>query len=97
MANFYASFGGAFGGGGGGGGGGSTVTEIQESPSGVVDGANVTFLLSNSPSSAAAVKLYLDGGIQYQGIGLDYTISGFIITMAAAPSSPQTLYADYTY
>ncbi len=97
MANFYATYAGIFGGGGGGGGGGGVGTEIQESPSGLVNSINVTFVLSQTPTSAASVKLYLDGGIQYQGGGLDYTIAGATITMAAAPVSPQTLYADYTY
>lgn len=92
MANFYAKYNGAVGGGGGGGGG----TPAQEAPSGAVNGVNVTYTLSGTPLSAAGVVLWLDGIVQYQGGGLDYTISGGTITMATAPSTGQTLWATYS-
>lgn len=95
MATTYAKqFGGIFGGGGGGGGGSSTF--YQEAPSGAVNGSNVTFTLANTPSANANVILWLDGVVQYQGVAKDYTISGAVITMAAAPTSPQTLWAVYS-
>jgi len=93
MAFFYAR---QLGGLGSGGGGSGSITEYQEAPSGAVDGANVTFALANTPTANVNVKLYLDGGIQYQGIGLDYTVSGNTITMAVAPVVNQTLWADYS-
>jgi hypothetical protein len=93
MANFYARYnGGIFGGGGGGGGG----TFYQETPTGVVDGANVTFTLAHTPTANANVLLFLDGIVQYQGGGLDYTISGATITMLIAPVTNQTLWAFYS-
>jgi hypothetical protein len=94
VANFYGKYTGIFGGGGGGGGGSTTF--YQEQPSGTVDGANVTFTLANTPTANANVLLWLDGIVQYQGIGLDYTISGATITMVVAPSAPQTLWAFYS-
>ena len=94
MANFYAKYsGGPFGG-----GGGSSANPIQEAPSGTVDGANVTFLLSQTPASSANLNLSIDGVTQRQGI--EYTISGKTITMAVAPSNvpiAQTLWAIYAY
>lgn len=92
MADFYGKYTGIFGG-----GGGSSGTEIQEAPSGTPNGILVTFSLSQLPKSNASVKLYLDGTIQYQGVGLDYTISGATITMAAAPAANQSLWANYVY
>ncbi len=93
MSNFYAKYSGGLGGGGGGGGGG---TFVQEAPTGAVDGGNVTFSLSTPPTANANVLLWLDGIVQYQGIGLDYTISGVTITMAVAPALNQTLWAFYS-
>lgn len=79
----------------GGGGGGAAGTPQQEAPSGAVNGVNVTYTLSGTPVSNASVTLWLDGIVQYQGIGLDYTISGSTITMATAPVTNQTLWATY--
>lgn len=91
MANFYGKYTGIFGGGGGG-----SPTFVQGSPTGVVDGANVTFTLPSSPSTNANLLLWLDGGVQYQGIGLDYTVSGGTITMGTAPVVNQTLWYFYS-
>lgn len=94
MASFFARYnGGLFGGGGGGGG---STTFFQEQPSGTVDGVNVTFSLVNPPTASVNLLLWLDGVVQYQGISLDYTVSGSTITMAVAPTSPQTLWAFYS-
>lgn len=94
--SFYAKqFAGIFGGGGGGSG-----TPAQEQPTGAVDGVNVTYVLSQVPSSSASVDLSLDGVTQRQGGGLEYTISGATITMATPPLAvpiPQTLWAIYAY
>lgn len=83
--------------GGGGGGGGGSTTPFQQSPSGALNSSNKTFTLSHTPSSNASVAFYIDGIIQYQGIGLDYTISGAIITTAIAPTAAQTVWAKYEY
>lgn len=91
--DFYATFGGIFGGGGGGGGGGS-VTFTQVAPTGAVDGSNVTYTLPSAPSAPANLFLFLDGIMQYEGI--DYTITGTTITMAASPQVGQTLWAVYS-
>lgn len=90
MGTSYATFSSA----GGGGGGGATATFYQEAPTGTVNGINTAFVLPHTPSAAANVALYLDGGIQYQGT--DYTISGKNITMTVAPATNQTLWAVYS-
>lgn len=95
MANFYGKYNGGLFGGSGGGGGGAT-TFFQEAPAGAVNGINVTFTLANTPTANVNVLLWLDGVLQYQGIGRDYTISGATITMAVAPTAPQTLRAFYS-
>lgn len=70
-------------------------TEIQEVPSGLINGANTAYVLSQTPVSDASVKLYLDGIFQRQGT--DYTISSTNITMATAPAIGQTIDAFYSY
>ena len=70
-------------------------THIQEAPSGLINDANVTFTLSQTPTSNAKVKLFLNGIFQRQGT--DYTISGVTITMASAPATGQLLDAVYVY
>lgn len=66
----------------------------QEAPTGTVNGVNVTFSISSSPSEAKAVQLFQGGLMQRQGI--DYTISGTTITMTTAPNFGQDLWAYYT-
>lgn len=73
----------------------SFSTEVQETPSGTVNGSNTAFTLANTPSAAGTVELTLDGIVLIQGGGNDYTISGTSITMATAPAAGQTLYAKY--
>jgi hypothetical protein len=77
-----------------GGGGGS---QKQETPTGLVNNSNTTYTLSESPASDASVSFYIDGLIQSQGIGLDYTISGDTITTAIAPDFGQVPYAVYQF
>jgi len=71
-------------------------TSVQEIPSGLVDGSNVTFTLANSPASPNSVYLTLNGLSLVQG--LDYTVGGVgnqTITMTTAPTLGQKLYTDY--
>lgn len=72
---------------------------FAETPSGAIDGSNVTFTLANTPFSNASVHLHKNGQRLRQGAGNDYTISGVTITMASAPRSspgnPDHLEADY--
>ncbi len=94
MAIFYARYNGGLFGGGGGGGSGSTPS--QGAPTGAVDGVNVTYTLPSAPTADANLLLWLDGVIQYNGLALDYTLSGSTITMNAAPTAGQTLWYYYT-
>jgi hypothetical protein len=74
----------------------SSGTWVQED----VTGCNSTataFTLAFTPSSSGVVSLYLDGTIQRQGSGKDYTISGASITLSIACSTGQLLYAVYTH
>lgn len=75
----------------------SAHTDIQEIPTGVVNDVNVTYTLSQTPISNASVKVFLDGQLNYQGGGLDYTVSGTTVTMAVAPATGQTIYVVYVY
>lgn len=66
----------------------------DETPSGSINGSNVTFTLADTPV-AGSVKLYLNGLRQKVGAGNDYTISGTTITYLTAPLTGDVLTADY--
>jgi hypothetical protein len=67
----------------------------NETPSGTVNGVNVTFTLANTPHANSFVKLYLNGLRQAQGASSDYTVSGTTITFNTAPVSGDVLLCDY--
>lgn len=78
-------------------GGGSLLNSNfvdKELPAGSINGSNVTFTLANTPV-AGSVHLYLNGLLQDEGGGFDYTISGATITMVTAPASGERLVASY--
>lgn len=57
---------------------------VNETPSGAMDGTNVTFTLAYEPL-AGTQMLFYNGMLQKPGIGNDYTITGQTITMADPP------------
>lgn len=59
----------------------------EETPGGLVNGANVTFTLANTPNPSTSLALYRNG--LRMMIGVDYTLSGNTITFLPA-STPQT-------
>lgn len=67
-----------------------------ETPSGSVNGSNVTFTLANSPSPATSLSLYVNGALQTPG-GEDYSLSGATITMVNAPLTGSIIRAWYRY
>ena len=66
----------------------------RETPSGSINGSNVTFTLSTTPVAGSEV-LFLNGQLQEQGASSDYTISGDTITFADAPPSGSVLTAIF--
>lgn len=73
----------------------SGTSVVEETPSGTIDGINVTFTLAHTPT-AGTVRLFLNGARQQAGGG-DYTISGATITFNSAPPTGSILLADYQY
>jgi hypothetical protein len=65
----------------------------NETPSGAINGVNVTFTLLAAPAPAASLELYQNGMLQRQGT--EYTLSGNTITMTVAPITGDTLAAFY--
>lgn len=66
----------------------------KETPSGTINGSNVTFTLAFTPVSGSE-HLYLNGVLQKPGAGNDYTISGATITYNNAPQTGDVLLASY--
>ena|SRR3990167_3506777 len=69
----------------------------QETPTGTINGTNVTFTLANTPSPAGSLQLFLNGVIMERGAGKDYTTSTVTITFATAPQTSSILLAWYRY
>jgi hypothetical protein len=67
----------------------------DETPSGTINGSNLTFTLAHTPSPSASLSLYRNGA--WQSPGLDYMISTGTITMTTAPVAGEWLRASYRY
>jgi hypothetical protein len=67
---------------------------VRETPSGTINGSNVTFTLANTPISGTEM-IFLNGILQDAGAGNDYTISGATITMLTAPATGDKLRVSY--
>lgn len=69
---------------------------IRETPSGTVNGSNVTFTLAATPVSGSE-EVFVNGLLQDAGSGNDYTISSGTITFEAgsAPPSGSKVRANY--
>lgn len=77
-------------------GGGSINFSDSETPGGAINSANTAFTLAHVPSPAASLNLYLNG-VRLIGGGVDYTLAGSNITMVVAPTTGDSLVADYRY
>ena len=65
-----------------------------ETPGGLVNGANTTFTLANTPV-AGSQEVFLNGILLDPGAGNDYTISGLTITMLVTPQTNDKVRASY--
>lgn len=65
----------------------------RETPSGSVNGSNVTFTLANTPVTGTE-HVYLNGLLQ-DAAGEDYSISGTTITMTVAPQTGDKIRVSY--
>ena len=74
--------------------GGTAV--VRETPSGLVNGSNVTFTLAHTPSTGTE-NVYLNGLLQDSGANNDYTISGATITFNQAPQTGDKIRVNYSY
>jgi hypothetical protein len=68
----------------------------RETPSGTINGSNVTFTLANTPVSGSEM-VFQNGILLVSGAAKDYTISGGTITFVTAPATGDTLMATYWY
>ena len=71
----------------------ATYTPRAETPTGAIDGTNVTFTLANTPANTASVIIVLGGLTQFNGI--DYTVSGSTVTFTTAPIVGSTIFAYF--
>jgi hypothetical protein len=80
-------------------GGGGVLPQFSdgETPVGTINGSNTAFTLAFTPSPSSSVQLYVNGLRMDQGV--DYTISGAVVTFlsAAVPQTGDLLLASYRY
>jgi hypothetical protein len=74
-----------------------TSTQWLEVPSGIVNGVNYTFQLQHAPNPPSALMLYVNGVLQNQLVGGDFSISDKTITMNYPPEVGSVLQATYPY
>ena len=67
---------------------------FNETPTGLVNGSNVTYTLANTPT-AGTVQVFLNGSLQEAGAGNDYTISTNTITYLTAPVTNDKIRVHY--
>lgn len=75
------------------GGGTSAVTTFNETPSGIVDGINNIFTVTNFPA-VGSLRVYMNG--QRLALTVDYTLIGKDITFINTPISGSIILVDYT-
>ena len=68
----------------------------DETPSGSINGSNVTFTLAHTPSPGASLSLFKNGQKLEPG-GADYSLSTNTITATVAPKTGDTLTANYRF
>jgi hypothetical protein len=66
----------------------------RETPTGVVNGTNTSFVLANTPV-AGSEQVFLNGILQEPGAGNDYTISVATITYLTAPVTGDKVRVNY--
>ena len=59
------------------------------------DGSTVAFTLSETPYSASALLVVIDGIVQKPGASANYTVSGSTLTLTSAPASGQEIEARH--
>lgn len=79
----------------------STSYSDMETPTGLINGVNVTFTLAHSPSPAASTLGFVRQGgagaflpVVY---GIDFTLAGATVTMTMAPDASSDLRFSYRY
>ncbi len=73
---------------------GSSTFSDRETPSGSVNGSNVTFTLAHTPTTGSEY-VWMDGVLQT--VTTDYTISGGTITFITAPLTGAVIVVSYRY
>lgn len=66
----------------------------RETPTGVVNGTNTSFVLANTPVTGSE-QVFLNGILQEPGVGNDYTISVATITYLTAPVTGDKVRVNY--
>jgi hypothetical protein len=82
---------------GSGGGGVSGIFADAETPGGLINSSNTTFVLAHAPDPASSLTLFRNG--LRMAVGVDYTLSSNTLTffIASAPQTGDQLAANYRY
>ena len=66
---------------------------FAETPTGIINGVNKIFTLSETPSDMNSVIVVLDGVVQYNTI--DFSVTGNVITFVEAPASGSSIFVFF--
>ena len=75
---------------------GSTISWM-ETPTGLADGTNKTFVLAHEPIPHSALMFFVNGLLQAQGSDSDYVLSSSTITINYGYRSGSNVVATYPY
>lgn len=75
------------------------ITVGRETPSGVIDGANDTFMLAHAPNPASSLNVNVNGVPQAEGAAYQFTLHGSVIIFnaAAIPLAGDVIVVSYQY
>jgi hypothetical protein len=69
----------------------------MESPSGLRDGVNQSFVLANKPLPSSSLMFFYNGQLLEQGPDSDYVVSGSTVTLLFKPRSGSNFWATYPF
>jgi hypothetical protein len=69
----------------------------MEVVSGSADGVNTGYGVMHTPLPSGSLMLFVNGLLQRQGVGFDYTLSGSFVSMSLAPQPGANIVATYPY
>lgn len=72
----------------------ATGISVREVPTGLVNGSNVTYTLSETPTSTEHISVFIDGNFQND---TEFSVTTNVVTMTTAPALGQSIFVWYSH